>query len=79
MILGYFIEFKAFCFRHRFFIMNSAIVELAKLAIFSINILYIITRNQISLRIAIYSILVQNIASLAVAMELLCWLLGRKT
>ena len=47
---------------------NSAMVELAKLAIFCMNINLISEWNQISLRIT----------SLAVAMMLLCWLLGRK-
>ena len=53
VILWYFIAFKAFYFCHRFPIVNSAIVELAKLAIFCIHILYIITQNQILFRIAI--------------------------
>ena len=58
-------------------LVNSAIVKLAKLVIFCIYIVYIITRYQIFSKDC-YSIYVQNIASLAVAMVLLCWLLGKK-
>ena len=56
MILGYFIESSAVCFGHRFAIVNSAIVESAELAIFCIYILYIITKNQILVRIAIMNL-----------------------
>ena len=52
MILGYFIDFSAVYFHHRFPIVNSAIVELAELAIFCIHISYIIAQNQNLVRIA---------------------------
>ena len=45
--IEYFIEFRVVYFCHRFSIVNSAIVELAKLTIFCIHMLYIITQNKI--------------------------------
>ena len=70
VIFGCFMTFEAFYFSHRFPIVNSAIVEIFKLAIFCTNIVQKLTHNQISFRIAIVCLY---------KIWLVWWLLWKKT